>query len=142
MEANYREIPQVRIDRLVTLPEKLFRKFTRPSKAQQVLLDHANCIEQEIVKIGQLNYAYLRQFFIILDDLFWSMPVERNRFPKHLKEELTVKILDEYFAHIDRYRHICKQKSRTRLSLLAFLNGTQPVVEIGINDYGFVMEKK
>ncbi|CAF0951150.1 unnamed protein product [Adineta ricciae] len=134
-EANYREIPQVRIDRLVTLPEKLFRRFTRPNKAQQVLLDHANCVQQEIVKFGQLNYTYLKQFFIILDDLFWSMPVTRSRLEKHLKEEITVKIVDEYYAHIDKYHHICKHKSRTRLFLLAFLNGTEPVVEIGMNDW-------
>ena len=134
-EANYREIPQVRIDRLVTLPEKLLRKFTRPTKAQQVLLDHANCVQQEIVKFGQMNYTYLKQFSIILDDLFWSTPVTRTRLQKHLKEEITVKILDEYFAHIDKYRHICKQKSRTRVFLLAFLNGTEPIVEIGINDW-------
>ncbi|UJR30555.1 hypothetical protein I4U23_018084 [Adineta vaga] len=134
-EANYREIPQVRIDRLVTLPEKLLRRFTRPNKAQQVLLDHANCVQQEIVKFGQLNYTYLKQFSIILDDLFWSMPVTRSRLQKHLKEEITVKILDEYYAHIDKYHHICKHKSRTRLFLLAFLNGTEPVVEIGMNDW-------
>ncbi|CAF4774758.1 unnamed protein product [Rotaria sp. Silwood1] len=134
-EANYREIPQVRIDRLVTLPEKLLRKFTRPNKAQQVLLDHANCVQQEIVKFGQLNYTYLKQFSIILDDLFWSMPVTRSRLQKHLKEEVTVKILDEYYAHIDKYRHICKHKSRTRLFILAFLNGYTPTVEIGMNDW-------
>jgi hypothetical protein len=134
-EADYREIPQVRFDRLVTLPEKFFRKFTRPNKAQQVLLDHADCVRQEIVKFGQMNYTYLKQFFIVLDDLFWSMPIERNRLQKHFKEELTVKILDEYTAHIDQYRHICRQKSRTRIFLLAFLNDTRPNVEIGINDW-------
>ncbi|CAF3505207.1 unnamed protein product [Rotaria sp. Silwood1] len=134
-EANYREVPQVRIDRLVTLPEKLLRKFTRPNKAQQVLLDHANCVQQEIVKFGQLNYTYLKQFSIILDDLFWSMPITRNRFQKHLKEEITIKILDEYYAHIDIYRHIYKHKSRTRLFVLAFLNDEQPIIEIGINDW-------
>ncbi|CAM4843450.1 unnamed protein product [Rotaria magnacalcarata] len=134
-EANYHEIPQVRIDRLVTLPEKLLRKFTRPNKAQQVLLDHTNCVQQEIIKFGQLNYTYLKQFSIILDDLFWSMPITRNRFQKHLKEEITIKILDEYYAKIDIYHHICKHKSRTRLFILAFLNDTQPIVEIGINDW-------
>ncbi|CAF0957517.1 unnamed protein product [Adineta steineri] len=134
-EASYKEIPQVRMDRLVTLPEKLLRKFTRPNKAQQVLLDHANCVQQEIVKFGQLNYTYLKQFSIILDDLFWTMPVTRSRLQKHLKEEVTIKILDEYYAHIDKYRHICKHKSRTRVFILAFLNGTEPVVEIGMNDW-------
>ncbi|CAF2512245.1 unnamed protein product [Rotaria sp. Silwood2] len=134
-EANYHEVPQVRIDRLVTLPEKLLRKFTRPNKAQQVLLDHANCVQQEIVKFGQLNYIFLKQFSIILDDLFWSMPITRNRCQKHLKEEITIKILDEYYAHIDIYRHICKHKSRTRLFVLAFLNDAQPIIEIGINDW-------
>ncbi|CAF1673720.1 unnamed protein product, partial [Adineta ricciae] len=114
-EANYKEIPQVRIDRLVTLPEKLLRKFTRPNKAQQVLLDHANCVQQEIVKFGTLNYPYLKQFSVVLEDLFWSMPVTRSRLQKHMKEEVTIKILDEYYAHIDKYRHICKHKSRTRL---------------------------
>jgi hypothetical protein len=135
VEANYREIPQVRMDRLVTLPEKLLRKFTRPNKAQQVLLDHANCVQQEIVKFGQLNYTYLKQFSIILDDLFWSMPVTRSRLQKHVKEEVTIKIIDEYYAHIDKYRHICKHKSRTRLFILAFLNGNTPTVEIGMNDW-------
>ncbi|CAF0777078.1 unnamed protein product [Rotaria sordida] len=134
-EANYHEIPQVRIDRLVTLPEKLLRKFTRPNKAQQVLLDHANCVQQEIATFGQLNYTYLKQFSTILDDLFWSMPITRNRCQKHLKEEITIKILDEYYAHVDIYRHICKHKSRTRLFILAFLNDTQPIIEIGINDW-------
>ncbi|UJR16023.1 hypothetical protein I4U23_002937 [Adineta vaga] len=134
-EANYKEIPQVRMDRLVTLPEKLLRKFTRPNKAQQVLLDHANCVQQEIVKFGTLNYDYLKQFSIVLDDLFWSMPVTRSRLQKHIKEEVTIKILDEYYAHMDKYRHICKHKSRTRVFILAFLNGLEPVVEIGMNDW-------
>ena len=134
-EANYREIPQVRLDRLVTLPEKFLRKFTRPTKAQQVFLDHANCVQQEIVKFSQMNYAYLKQFSLLLDDLFWSMPVARTRLQKHLKEEITIKIVDEYYAHMDKYRHICKHRSRTRLYLLAFLNGDQPVVEIGMNDW-------
>ena len=128
-------MPQVRLDRLVTLPEKFFRKFTRPTKTQQVLLDHSNCLEQEIVKFGEMNFTYLKQFFIILEDLFWSMPVERCRLQKHLKEEVTVKIVDEYFAQMDRFRHIVKHKSRTRLFILAFLNGTEPTVEIGINDW-------
>ena len=134
-EANYREIPQVRMDRLVTLPEKLLRKFTRPNKAQQVLLDHANCVQQEIVKFSQLNYTYLKQFSIMLEDLFWSIPVTRGRLQKHVKEEVTVKIQDEYYAHIDKYRHICQQKSRTRVFVLAFLNGPTPTVEIGLNDW-------
>ena len=135
VDVNYKEIPQVRIDRLVTLPEKLLRKFTRPNKAQQVLLDHANCIQQEIIKFGQLNYTYLKQMTVILDDLFWSMPITRSRLQKHMKEEVTIKILDEYYAHIDKYRHICKHKSRTRLFILAFLNGQEPIVEIGMNDW-------
>ncbi|CAM4953029.1 unnamed protein product [Rotaria socialis] len=134
-EANYKEIPQVRMDRLATLPEKLLRKFTRPNKAQQVLLDHANCVQQEIVKFGQLNYTSLKNFSILLDDLFWSMPVTRSRLQKHLKEEITVKIVDEYYAHIDKYRHICKHKSRTRVFILAFLNGYTPTIEIGMNDW-------
>ncbi|CAF1609036.1 unnamed protein product [Rotaria magnacalcarata] len=134
-EANYKEIPQVRMDRLVTLPEKLLRKFTRPNKAQQVLLDHANCVKQEIVKFGQLNYTSLKNFSIVLDDLFWSMPVTRSRLQKHSKEEITVKIVDEYYAHIDKYRHICKHKSRTRVFILAFLNGYTPTIEIGMNDW-------
>ncbi|CAF3885778.1 unnamed protein product [Rotaria sp. Silwood2] len=41
----------------------------------------------------------------------------------------------EYYAHIDKYRHICKHKSRTRLFILAFLNGYTPTVEIGMNDW-------
>ena len=135
VEANYKEVPQVRMDRLVTLPEKLLRRFTRPNKAQQVFLDHANCVHQEIVKFGYLNYTYMKQFSIILDDLFWSMPVIRSRLQKHLKEEVTIKIIDEYYAHIDKYRHICQQRSRTRLFILAFLNGNNPTVEIGINDW-------
>ncbi|CAF0742220.1 unnamed protein product [Didymodactylos carnosus] len=134
-EANYREIPQVRIERLVTLPEKLIRKFTRPNKPQQFLLDHANCVQQEIVKFGQLNYSYLKKFSIILEDLFWTMPVPRNRIQKHIKEEVTVKVVDEYQANIDRYRHILSHKSRTRIFVLAFLNGYTPTVEIGINDW-------
>ncbi|CAF1006848.1 unnamed protein product [Didymodactylos carnosus] len=134
-EANYRELPQVRIERLVTLPEKLIRKFTRPNKPQQFLLDHANCVQQEIIKFGQLNHSYLKKFSIILEDLFWKIPVLRNRVQKHLKEEITIKIIDEYQANIDRYRHISSHKSRTRIYILAFLNGYSPIVEIGINDW-------
>ena len=52
-EANYRELPQVRIRCPVILPEKFLRRFTKPNRAQQVLVDRANCVEQEIIKFGQ-----------------------------------------------------------------------------------------
>ena len=97
-----------------------------------MLLDHVNYVRQEIVKFGQLNYTCLKQF--ILDNLFWSMPVTRNHFQKHIKEEITVKILDEYYAYIDKYCHICKHKSPIRLFILAFLNDAQLIVEIGVTE--------
>lgn len=52
----------------------------------------------------------------------------------HTREEITVKVIDEYRCKLDKDCRIKEHKSRTRVYLIAFLNSPEPLIEIGLND--------
>lgn len=52
----------------------------------------------------------------------------------HTREEVTVKVLDEYKCKLDKQCRIRSHKSRTRVSLITFINDTNPTIDIGLND--------
>ncbi len=52
----------------------------------------------------------------------------------HAREEVTVKVVDEYKSRLDKECRIIEHKSRTRVFLTTFLNSADPKIEIGLND--------
>ena len=70
-ELVYKETFQMRPDRIMALPERFFKKFTKPKVTS--LLDHTP-LPFEICKFAHSSYSYLRAFLLLLQDAFWSLP--------------------------------------------------------------------
>lgn len=70
-EIVFKETFQMRPDRIMALPERFFKKFTKPKVTS--LLDHTP-LPFEIAKFGHTSYQYLRSFLLLLQDAFWSLP--------------------------------------------------------------------
>ena len=70
-EIVFKEALTIRPDRLMALPERFFKRFTKPKVTS--LIDHTP-IPFEICKFGHLNYNYLNSFLLLLQDAFWSLP--------------------------------------------------------------------
>lgn len=127
LEENCRENVEFGLDRLTKFPEKFLRKLTRPNKSEKNF-------RRKIVEFGQSNFDYLRSFSILVEDLFWSMKIDRIYSEKHLKQEIRIELVDEFCGEIDRFQRLSKEKCRSRVFLLAFVNGENVELEIGIND--------
>lgn len=175
-ELVYKETFQMRPDRIMALPERFFKKFTKPKVTS--LLDHTP-LPFEICKFAHVSYTYLRSFLLLLQDAFWSLPTITRKLQReqqlqqiqtqapsttqtisaaaasifslgankaiqnptltsvtssHTREEITVKVLDEYKCTLDKQCRILSHKSRTRVSLITFLNDPNPTIDIGLND--------
>ena len=52
----------------------------------------------------------------------------------HVREEVTVKVVDEYKCKLDKECRINEHRCRTRVFLTTFLNAPDPKIEIGLND--------
>lgn len=169
----FKETFQMRPDRIMALPERFLKKFTKAKVTS--LMDHTP-LPFEICKFGHLSYSYLRSFLLLLQDAFWSIPtitrkkqrekqlVQIQNQPSmsfsaaaasffslssnkqvqnpslnsitsnHTREEITVKVVDEYRAKLDKESRIKEHKSRSRVFLTVFLNSDDPIIEIGMND--------
>jgi hypothetical protein len=172
-EFIYKETLHLRSDRIFSLPERLLKKVTKPKAT--TLIDNTP-IPIEISKFAHSNHTYLKEFFYLLQDEFWTLPTQTRKEQReqklkqinesqpsafslnpasllafasnkqiktptlssitaaHIKEEVTLKVVDEYKAVLDNECRILQQRSRTRVFLTVFLNATDPVVEVGMND--------
>ena len=59
----FKETIQIRPDRILALPERFMKRFTKPKVSS--LMDHTP-LPFEICKFGHLNYSYLRSFLLLL----------------------------------------------------------------------------
>ena len=89
----------------------------------------------ESLKVGTLDLVAYKQFIRAVEDVLFALKgLQRGKMAtSYTKDEITVDLVDEYYADIDSSGHISYHKARVRLFCLAFLTGN-PVVEIGIND--------
>jgi len=89
----------------------------------------------ESLKFGTLDLVAYKQFIRAIEDvLFIQKAAQRGKMAtSYTKDEITVDLVDEYYADIDYTGHISYHKARVRLFCITFLTGN-PVVEIGIND--------
>ncbi len=62
-EIIFKETLTMRQDRLMALPERFMKRFTKPKAGS--LIDHTP-IPFEIVKFAHVNHAYLRSFLLLL----------------------------------------------------------------------------
>lgn len=175
-EIVFKETFQMRPDRIMALPERFFKRFTKPKVTS--LLDHTP-LPFEICKFGHMSYTYLRSFLLLLQDAFWSLPTVTRKLQReqqlaqiqqqplsttatisaaaaslfslgsnkqiqnatlssvtssHTREEVTVKVVDEYKCKLDKECRIVSHRSRTRIFLITFLNDANPIIEVGLND--------
>jgi hypothetical protein len=155
-EIVFREVVQMRPDRLLSLPEKFLKHFTK-AKANQ-LLDHMP-FQFEVIKFAHLNFKYLNSFMAHLQEISWKLPVPTRKQTRpatrsttavcsnptlagslsstghqHSLEEVTVKLIDEYKCKLAKDGTTVEQKCRTRVFLVAFINAEEPIIEIGLND--------
>ena len=70
-EIVFKEALTMRPDRLMALPERFFKRFTKPKVTS--LIDHTP-IPFEICKFAHMNYAHLNSFLLLLQDAFWALP--------------------------------------------------------------------
>jgi hypothetical protein len=174
-EIVFKETLQVRPDRLMALPERFMKRFTKAKVTS--LLDHTP-LPFEVCKFAHMNFEYLRLFLLLLQDAFWQLPTLTRKLQReqqlqqlqqqpassmsitaaaaslfsfgsnkqiqtpslssvtssHAREEITVKVVDEYKCRLDNECRILEHKSRTRVFLITFLNPANPFIEIGLND--------
>ena len=175
-ELIFKETIQVRPDRIMAIPERFLKRFTKPKVTS--LIDHTP-IPLEIVKFAHLNYQYLKSFLLLIQDSQWYLPTITRKLQReqqlqqlqqqppsnpmsitsaaatlfsfaankpiqtptlssvtanHAREEITVKVVDEYKCKLDQECRILEHKSRTRVYLITFLNSPEPVIDIGLND--------
>jgi hypothetical protein len=175
-EIIFKELFQMRPDRLMALPERFFKRFTKPKATS--LLDHTP-LPFEICKFAHMNYKYLRSFLLLLQDVFWQLPTITRKLQReqqlkdiqqqpasasmsissaaaslfslgankpinnptlssvtssHTREEITIKVVDEYKCKLNSECRIVEHKSRTRVFLITFLNAPDPIIEVGLND--------
>ena len=86
-EIIFKEALTMRPDRLMALPERFFKRFTKPKVTS--LIDHTP-IPFEICKFAHMNYAHLHSFLLLLQDAFWALPtvtrkVQREQQLEHLQ---------------------------------------------------------
>ena len=70
-EIVFKEALTLRPDRIMALPERFLKRFTKPKVTS--LIDHTP-IPFEICKFAHMNFAYLNSFLLLLQDVFWSLP--------------------------------------------------------------------
>lgn len=70
-EIIFKETLTLRQDRLLALPDRFMKRFTKPKAGS--LIDHTP-IPFEIVKFGHMDHKYLRSFLLLLQDAFWQLP--------------------------------------------------------------------
>ena len=158
-EIVFKEMIQMRPDRLFSLPERFLKHFTKPKVTS--LLDHTP-IPFEVIKFAHMNHRYLANFVTVLQEDFWKLPLMTKKQQKelqkqkqqssntqntlqsmlpaalteskHAHEEITVKVIDEYKCKLDKKCRILEHKCRTRIFLVSFLNVDEPIIDIGLND--------
>lgn len=70
-EIIFKETLTLRQDRIMALPERFMKRFTKPKAGS--LIDHTP-IPFEIVKFGHVNHSHLKSFLLLLQDAFWQLP--------------------------------------------------------------------
>ena len=99
--------------------------------------------EQRKQQLEQLNMnattsmslsAAAASFFSLGGNKQVSTPALNSVTSAHVKEQITIKVVDEYKCRLDKESRILEHKSRTRVYLISFLNDTNPVIEVGLND--------
>lgn len=97
-----------------------------------ILDQHAQ--NNELVKLGCLDYGSIRTFSRQVEDAMMKLqPLKTANRQSYTTDEITIEVIDEYFAQLDTENRIEFHKSRVRVFCLAFLTG-DPICEIGMND--------
>ena len=135
----YRETVGVKAERLTPTFNDLIRvrnikglKDLVHKPKTTMILDHAPQAS-ELVKLGGLDYDDFKQFLLQLEDAFFHLKVHREKPLTYTKDEITMDVIEEYYAAIDKGGHITFHKNRVRIFCLAFLTG-MPTCELGLND--------
>ncbi|CAK5018406.1 unnamed protein product [Meloidogyne enterolobii] len=126
----YRERVGIRPGQISRLVEGHITKYGLP-------LEHAaQC--NVIAKFGSLDASTVLSFTRAVEDALFVCPSKREftaaNAPLYRQDEVQIHCYDEYEARIDREGFVHDQKARVRLFCLAFLTGTTPTLEIGLND--------
>jgi hypothetical protein len=83
-EIVFKEAITMRPDRLMALPERFFKRFTKPKASS--LIDHTP-IPFEICKFAHMNYAHLHSFLLLLQDAFWALPTVTRKIQREQQLE-------------------------------------------------------
>ncbi|ELU00579.1 hypothetical protein CAPTEDRAFT_171853 [Capitella teleta] len=137
----YRERVGVKADRITPTLSDLTRVRDFKSLKDLVhrpkttmILDHAPQAS-ELLKFGGLEYDEFKCFIRSIEDALFLLKSGRDsKSMSYTKDEITVDVVDEYYADIDRDGHIIFHKGRIRMFCLAFITGGMPRIEVGLND--------
>ena len=80
----FKETIQIRPDRIMALPERFLKKFTKAKVTS--LLDHTP-IPFEICKFAHMNYSHLHAFLSLLQDTFWKLPTMTRKLQREQQLE-------------------------------------------------------
>ncbi|CAD5118865.1 DgyrCDS7539 [Dimorphilus gyrociliatus] len=111
---------------------KGLKDLVHKPKTTMIFDQHAQ--NSELVKLGCLDYESIKTFSRqIEDEMMKLQPLETANRQSYTTNEITIEVIDEYFAQLDTENRIEFHKSRVRVFCLSFLNG-DPYCEIGMND--------
>ena len=83
-EIIFKEMIQMRPDRLFSLPERFLKHFSKPKVTS--LLDHTP-IPFEVIKFAHMNHKYLASFVTVLQENFWKLPSLTKKQQKELQKQ-------------------------------------------------------
>ena len=86
-------------------------------------VEHAPQVS-ELLKLGTLEYADLKEFVQVVEESMFRMNVHRDRALTYRTEEIQCIIQDELYVEQSKLGLLEKQLARVRIFFLAFLNGT------------------
>lgn len=86
-------------------------------------VEHAPQVS-ELLKIGSLDWAEVKQLVTAVEEAMFRLPVHRDRALTYRTEEIQCVVQDELYVEQSKIGIVEKQLARVRVFFLAFLNGT------------------
>ncbi|CEF61741.1 Protein stoned-B [Strongyloides ratti] len=125
-QITYKEKVGIRQGQISRLVEGHLTKFGMP-------IEHSASVNV-LAKFGSLDHDILDDFVNKIEDILFKCECKRSTKPIHKQDEVQIHCYDEYIGSVDVNGCLKSQKARVRMFCLAFLTGSSPYLEIGLND--------
>ncbi|KAI3386271.1 hypothetical protein SNEBB_007613 [Seison nebaliae] len=99
---GYKEVLQLKADKILQLPERLMKRFSKPRKDNVgILIDHASVIKHELSKIASFDYEALQSMVSCIEDVLFTHAVpNRSKVQNYKAQEINCEMRDEFRGRI------------------------------------------